>query len=220
MVLNCLNTGIVGSNPTRDFLLCFTALSRVDGRTPVQRILLECPNGFIDSEVNSESEQARGRNPWNVQLKNASLRKRLPLDHPAIRCVHNVITFLIPTPVPQQLVGWEFRHWLRHHSCPVTFLLLQQTLGRVILRCFSIHLFFGFPHVVSRLFAEADRRQLNGKSKWRTKVGNLSAQAWIWTQVGIVVLVERERLFCHECNVTMFHVKRDYLDGLGYAETK
>jgi len=37
------------------------------GRSPVQKVLPKCVNGFVVAEVKSESEQTRLPNPWNVQ---------------------------------------------------------------------------------------------------------------------------------------------------------
>jgi hypothetical protein len=37
------------------------------GRSLVQGALLKCLKGFIVSEVKSDSERARGPNPWNIQ---------------------------------------------------------------------------------------------------------------------------------------------------------
>jgi len=37
------------------------------GGSPVQGAVPKCPNVFIVSEVNSESEQRRGPKPWHVQ---------------------------------------------------------------------------------------------------------------------------------------------------------
>jgi hypothetical protein len=38
-----------------------------DNLSPVQGILAKCIKGFIVSEFSSESEQAKGPNPWNEQ---------------------------------------------------------------------------------------------------------------------------------------------------------
>jgi hypothetical protein len=39
------------------------------GRSPVQGIVLKYLKGFILSDVNSESEQTRAPNLWNVKVK-------------------------------------------------------------------------------------------------------------------------------------------------------
>jgi hypothetical protein len=64
----------LGSNPApsmdyvRIFMLwfpmCVQALWCAD--PPVQGVLPKYLKGFMISEDNSDSEQARGRNPWNV----------------------------------------------------------------------------------------------------------------------------------------------------------
>jgi hypothetical protein len=72
VVLDHSNTRIVGSSPTRssDVMSAFfcVMLSCVDrglgvSRSPVEGVLPICLNGFMVSEVNSESEQAGGPNP-------------------------------------------------------------------------------------------------------------------------------------------------------------
>jgi hypothetical protein len=74
--LNSSKTGIVGSDPARDMSVCLLSfcvvLSYVGrglsmDRSPIQGVLPNCLKDLTVSEVNSESEQARGHNHWNVE---------------------------------------------------------------------------------------------------------------------------------------------------------
>jgi len=70
--LDSFKTEIMGSNPTRDMNLYrrFSVLGcrgLATGRSPIQGVLPKCQNGFTVLEVNSESEQDRGPNPWKEQ---------------------------------------------------------------------------------------------------------------------------------------------------------
>jgi hypothetical protein len=71
VVLDLSNTGIVDSNHAWGiFYFCCAVLAME--WTRVQEALPKCLKGFIVSEINCESEQAKGLYPWNEQQRHCA----------------------------------------------------------------------------------------------------------------------------------------------------
>jgi hypothetical protein len=69
-VLDCSNTGIMGSKPMSAFfcvVLACVGWDLVMGLYAAHGILPDYLKGFTLSEVHSDSDQARGPNPWTAQ---------------------------------------------------------------------------------------------------------------------------------------------------------